>query len=726
MLNKQKKLNTIAEAKGYWKYFAENFGPIFPCNADKTPKCMWQQDATTDIPQIYQWIEESWPNVHFGMMTGSESGIVVVDIDVKKEKKGFEFMEKKLKDLPRSIRVRTPSGGEHIYFKKPMGVEIRNAVDIFGKDSGIDIRSDGGYVIAPFSLGYKYFGKSHIKYLADMPQNLVDIIKTEERSQEAKKPKDPVPFDTVKRTLYRLNPDHPELVGRDGWQKVLRSVHSATDGSDEGKWLFTEWSLSGKEVYEKDVEAEIHRDWDSYSEDGPQTFGTLSHMAQTIGKPFVDPTPQEDCLEFPSTNEFGTFMTNAKGKIKNVSYNVTEFLASKKLQNGEDVVENKLYDLFHYNELSGEVCWTRSEKSVYVKSKRGMQLDDRAITGVQQFMTRFYEVDMSGENVQKGIEFYAHRHTFHPVKDYLASLVWDGQPRIDNWIIKYCNVSPSRYHKAVGRNVLLSAVARVMKSGSKVDECMVLEGPQGCRKSTMVEVMGFAHIEDREWYSAPELNIKGLSTGDSSAITNTFGSWIIEVAEMKSFTHSDESAIKRFMSTSVDTVTLKYDKYKTNHRRSFILVGTINPFGEGRYIKDESGARRFWPVRVRRTIEHPIDIDSLKAEMDQLYAEAYARYMKGEKWHMQGKDLVEAKQQQKMRIVRSGLSTDIEKFFQYGDGKSMRKFHNATIYRRVWPLERKISQFHRDSLTEYMLKQDDWKASRGVRVDGKQSAGWYR
>lgn len=719
------------EIERAWIEFVTKIGPVFPTR-NKKPLVKKGQDwldvASRDPAKIRQWLDVHGKNCQFAMPTGSITGFVVVDVDVKDGKQGMEFLAEKLKDLPDTVTIETPSGGQHKWFRLPPGVTLRNGADIFGKHSGIDIRAEGGYVVVPFSPGYTFVGKKRPpKSIEVAPEFLIEMLTPQDHSK-AKAERGEVSFEKVKETLYRLDPDHDEFVTRDGWQSVMRAVHSATEGSDEGKQLFTEWSLSGQELYSKDPEKEIDRDWASYDAGGTTTFGTLVHLVQKYGKRF-EAKPVEDTLQFTAhQKKEGQFVVNQHGKIKNSQYNMTEVFNCQTIPNGNDSFDNILCDLFHFDELSCTPCWTRSQPEVDPTSAVNKPIDDNALTKVRNFMLYNYEVDISKENAKDGLAAYASNHTFHPVQDHLNTLVWDGTPRIDTWLHEFMGTPNDLYHKAVGSKFLIGAVARAMDPGCKMDTMLVLEGDQGCRKSTVAEILGYGHDKDKEWFAAPALDIKGLANGNKDAITNTFGSWVLEMPEMRAVTKAEEDQVKEFISTRVDTATLKFQAFPIRKRRSFVFVGTINPYGEGKYIKDWTGARRYWPVTVRKTKAYPIDTDRLKEVIDQLYAEAKVRYDAGEIHYLApGSDEEEAADiEQGKRMIGNDMVADIERFFDYGDGRLADRFHTADVFRKIWPLEKKIRQSHRDTLEQYMKNKEGWKFSTSLAVDGKKSRGWRK
>jgi predicted P-loop ATPase len=232
-------------------------------------------------------------------------------------------------------------------------------------------------------------------------------------------------------------------------------------------------------------------------------------------------------------------------------------------------------------------------------------------------------VPVNREIAGQAIQTVAKEHSFHPIQDYLDSLKWDGIARIDDWLTLYIGVDPSDYVRAVGAKFLIGGVARVYRPGCKNDTCLILEGPQGSLKSTALRSLADPWFTD----DMPEL-------GTKDAALQTRGVWLIEIAELDSMTRSEVSRVKAFMSRSVDRFRPPYGRRPMDVPRECIFAGTTN---KQDYLKDETGGRRFWPVGCGR-----INLDDLRRDRDQLWAEAVTRYRAGATWWLDRKELVDA------------------------------------------------------------------------------------
>ncbi len=195
------------------------------------------------------------------------------------------------------------------------------------------------------------------------------------------------------------------------------------------------------------------------------------------------------------------------------------------------------------------------------------------------------------------------------VADYLGALVWDGTPRLDRWLIDCAGAEDSPYVRRVSRGMLVVAVRRALHPGCRLDQMPVLEGPQGCGKSSALRILAVVD----GWFT------DSLQLGVTEAPKNK---WIVEVSELEAMRRSDVEALKAFLSRTHMEVRLPYERELTCVPRSFVVFGTT---GQSDFLQDPTGNRRFVPVNVRR-----FDLELLRAVRDQLWAEAVVVEARGE------------------------------------------------------------------------------------------------
>lgn len=231
------------------------------------------------------------------------------------------------------------------------------------------------------------------------------------------------------------------------------------------------------------------------------------------------------------------------------------------------------------------------------------------------------------------IECVAQENGFHPVRDYLIACRdrWDGTQRLEHWLIDFVGTKDAPYTREIGRVFMIGAVARIMRPGCKVDTALILEGPQGKRKSMVFDVLGGA------WFSD---DVSELGGKDSKM--EVAGAWIIELAELSQMNRGDLETTKAFLTRRIDRFRPPYGKRVIERPRQCVFGGTSN---NNDYLKDDEN-RRFLPVRVGDYI----NIEGLRDVRDQLWGEALARFEGGEEWWIQDPELLDvARQQQNYR-----------------------------------------------------------------------------
>ncbi|WP_228557321.1 virulence-associated E family protein [Myxococcus sp. AB025B] len=232
----------------------------------------------------------------------------------------------------------------------------------------------------------------------------------------------------------------------------------------------------------------------------------------------------------------------------------------------------------------------------------------------------------------------AKRNSYDPVAEYLEGLVWDGTPRLDDLLVTYFGArGDARYLRAVGAKFAISAVARALRPGCKVDTVMILEGPQGLRKSTAFRILGGRYFTDA---------YIDVTNKDSAMLASQY--WLIELAELTTFRKSEDQALKAFLTRTEDTYRPPYGRTTVKSPRRCVFVGTTN---EDDYLRDPTGHRRFWPVKCSH-----IDTDALARDRDQIWAEAVARFNQGESWWLTSEEAAGAEQQASLRAENSGDS----------------------------------------------------------------------
>lgn len=262
-----------------------------------------------------------------------------------------------------------------------------------------------------------------------------------------------------------------------------------------------------------------------------------------------------------------------------------------------------------HNLFTDEVTWA------------GAPITDALETQLNCRLEATYRIRATTERVREVMQMIARAHPYHPVRDWLATLVWDGVPRIDGVLARYCGAAASPINRAIGRKWMLGAVSRVMVPGGQMDTTLILVGRQGAGKSSFFRAM----VPRPEWFSDTAMDL-----GSKDAFQQLSGIWIYEVAELSALRARDAEAVKAFLTARADRYRPPYGRNVVRIDRQVVFVGTTN---EAEFLDDPTGARRFWPIEAGA-----FDLDALAADRDQLWAEAFEIFTTADEearqWHL--------------------------------------------------------------------------------------------
>ena len=268
---------------------------------------------------------------------------------------------------------------------------------------------------------------------------------------------------------------------------------------------------------------------------------------------------------------------------------------------------------------------------------------------------------MSVQIAATAAETAAKDHTFHPVKDYLTNLEWDGKLRIANFAADYLGADASPYHAAVSQSILIAGVARIMQPGCKYDTVPILEGSQGKGKSSAIEAL-FS-----PWFSDDLAEL-----GSKDAAMQVRSAWCIEIAELASMGRTEIERVKAFITRRVDRFRPSYGRHVIEVPRQSVLFGTTN---NDTYLKDETGGRRFWPIRCNGRI----DLDAIKRDKNQLWAEAVSLFNAGTPWWLtDAKTIDAASEEQAERYIGDPWQTSITRLFKRKPPSALTTFSLAS------------------------------------------------
>lgn len=347
----------------------------------------------------------------------------------------------------------------------------------------------------------------------------------------------------------------------------------------------------------------------------------------------------------------------------------------KKIRFNEFTKKYKMLGALPWDKSNSEKDWTDTDDA-----------------GLRYYFEKWYGIKRKNAMEDAWI-LVANENKYHPVKEYLNNLLWDGIPRVDTLFIVYLGANDTEYVKAVTRKSLAAAVARIFIPGIKYDHMLVLVGPQNCGKSQIIKRLG------RDWFSDTLATIQG-----KEAYEQIQGFWIIEIAELAATRKQDIEATKHFITKSEDAYRAAYGHHVETYKRQCVFFGTTNKY---EFLRDMTGNRRFWPVDVNPTRATKDMWQALTPEVvDQVWAEAVVLFNKGEKIFFDDENLKAlAEEEQNRHLEESPLTGDIKRYLDkllpegwdncdlsarrmyYQGNNFMAKVESSVLRDRVCPLE---------------------------------------
>lgn len=592
-----------------FEQFTDHKLPIFPVILVKTG------DKLLKKPAIKAWQDSIWfendgykadiaKSMAYGVALTEDW--VVVDFDSYKI--GAPQSLEKLIDLGLDINtftVESARGGNHFYYRNPSKQSIRKTHTDF---PGIDFLSTGCFTVGPGTItmdgAYQTLCGS-LETALEIPQAVLKLL---ERGEAALSTSSEA-VDTVTE-LSRYKEIVSNELGVEQGSRGLSAYKLAAKGRDLG--------LSEQDTFE------CMLDWnmrclppEGYSELRVSVRNAYAYSRNTAG---VAATNLEMFVEQPNANvdSLRTAITNwdvdAKGIAKPTLFNLAQLL----LYDGRVKPHETFVDLFKYNEFESVIEMTRKPFFRSFRDTSPLVLNNMDILKIRDFIAQSHKLDYSVDNIMAAIKVDAYAKCYHPIRSWLEGLEWDGTPRLIhlfNDYFRFSSPDPAeiKYRGAVGKAMMLASIWRIFQPGYKWDHCLVLAGTTNFGKSIFVETIGGQYSGALPKMSLAESELQKMN-----------GLWWIEYPELSAAKKSDINEIKAFITITSDIYRRPYDRLPERHQRECVMVWTLNPESEG-FLKDETGNRRFLIIDV----ENMIDIETIKRERDQLFAEAMHLFKQG-------------------------------------------------------------------------------------------------
>lgn len=384
-------------------------------------------------------------------------------------------------------------------------------------------------------------------------------------------------------------------------------------------------------------------------------------------------------------------------------------------------LHNVLAYLRHDEKFNGLFRWDRFARAPilhrepFYQGGEPFKVRKRTDTDVYYIESEMDKLDInSPAQVRKGVDIVAKENWINPPLEYFETIKWDGKERLATWLQYYLGAEgDEEYLAAVGMAWLIAGVARIYKPGSKAENMLVLEGPQGAKKSTALKVLAtIGSGSDEESYFCDTISFAKMYEKDTTMILHS-GKLIVEFQELAKLGSREIEEVKTWMSIEKDMIRLPYGHDVEMYDRQFIMAGTTN---ESHYLKDDTGNRRFWPVKCGN-----IDIAALTHDREQLWAEAVWRYKNKAQWWIENSSPIFAKAQieQDLRYIEDLWAQPIE---NYVDWKMFVTVPEILLHFKIDIAEQ--NKGHQQRVVG-VLKRLGYKP-KTRRVGGKVSRGWER
>lgn len=363
------------------------------------------------------------------------------------------------------------------------------------------------------------------------------------------------------------------------------------------------------------------------------TTATLNReQMEQAARDFAGVAGEQEITEPEDNSWADDLQRNQNGAVKSTIDNILIILKGDPRLKGKFALNR----FANRGEVLGALPWNTSDKR--------RLWTDTDNNGMYWYLEKCWGITGRG-NIDSALDVHASLHSFNEVQNYINSLEWDGVKRLDTLFIDYLGAEDNVYNRAVCRKAFTAAVARAMHPGCKFDNMLILAGPQGIGKSTLLDKMS------KGWFND---SIRTFEGKDASELLQ--GVWLVEVAELDAFRRTDIARIKQFLSLRADRYRAAYGRHVKELPRCCVFFGTCN---EMEFLQDTTGNRRFWPVDVgvqsaTRTVWKDLD----EITVNQIWAEAKMRWQIGEQLYLTGEVDAYAKikqEEHREASVREGL-----------------------------------------------------------------------
>lgn len=613
----------------------------------------------TDIPDAYDRMQASRPGAtNVGIQPG-RAGLVVVDLDETKEASSvpaitrLHALAEQHGGLPKTLTVRTGSGGRHLYFRMPAARSLGQMNGVMNPEtgrteSGVDVRGTKGYVVAPPSIhpktgkAYEWVGGSFDwGKVADMPGWLLDFLDPLEVKLPQLAAPDWTPPDStdrdqrrvegmVRRAVEELSALGEGMSRRTELQRTAYRLAGLlwTGFPESGLRAAMLQAAQGCGHLDRDTERCINdaiRDgqgapvplppdspeWEAQQSSAASVAEALAAWGKVL-RPTIRTDEDGDVVMVDMPSEEPTSVELAATEP---DPSVLEVLERPWTKQGpgdpKGTIGNAVMVLSRDPRWSGRIRRDTMRDRITLD---GAALEDEDVHEMRLWLQGVYGFCPSAQSAFEAVTVVARRDSHNPLQEWLNGLEWDGVSRVEYMLTDRFGADKDDLTRAMSTCFMVGAVARALDPGCQVDTVLILKGPQGIRKTS-----GLRALTGPEWFASPHINVQSKDTAIALR-----GRWIVEWAELDSMKRSENTAIKAFITERADTYRPPYGKVAKTFPRSNVFTGTTN---DDEFLTDATGDRRYHVVE-----SSAVDVEGIERDRPQLWAEAVQLYRSGVRW----------------------------------------------------------------------------------------------
>jgi len=566
------------------------------------------KDASTDAATVTRWWTQ-WPRAHIAIACGA-SGLLVVDVDPRNGgDTSLADLEATHGPLPETPRQLTGGGGVHILLCRPDRPHVRGPRHGLGR--GLDLKADGGYIIAAPS-GHRS-GRPYTWELGtgldDLPiakvpawlLALLDSRPVRDASPSTSAVRDGLLGRALEEAGWLGHPLGPDKAAARCPREDDHSTGSRFNGSSV---VYAPQRPGGPGWFHCSHGHCTDLTTDAVLAALPAAAVSRARLALGL-RDEVPPPTDADAPVFPATDDARPAPRRMGKRIRAAAGDLAHLLTSDPAWAGTLALDT----------FADRILWHRPPPPLpgFPRPPVGADLSDTHLTYVAHWVAIHLGWTAGADVTHAACLTAAEANPCHPLRDYLTTLRWDGAPRLPTWLQTYAGAPDEPTTTCIGTWSLIAAVARILQPGCQADHMLILEGPQGAGKSSLIRALAGP-------YFLPQL--PNLSS--DHAAHHLQGHWLVEVGELDAFRGIASSRIKDFLSRPVDVYRPPYARNYRRRPRQCVFWGSTN---DDCYLHDATGARRFWPVSTST-----LDPAAAARDRDHLWAEAVHEYRQGTPW----------------------------------------------------------------------------------------------